>query len=59
MFLKLCVPLNEWTYRNAVKKFFFFRLSHAAVPSLLSIVFNRYIYLAKSGELKVNQARAL
>ena len=24
MFLKLCVPLNEWTYRNAVKKNFFF-----------------------------------
>ena len=22
MFLKLCVPLNEWTYRNAVKKIF-------------------------------------
>lgn len=59
MFLKLCVPLNEWTYRNAVKKNFFFRLSHAAVPSVLSIVFNRCIYLAKSGELKVNQARAL
>ena len=59
MFLKFCVPLNEWTYRNAVKIFFNFQLSHTAVPSLLSIAFNRCVYLAKSGELKVNQARAL
>ena len=50
----------EWVdLQKCCKKNFFFQLSHTAVPSLLYIVFNRCIYLAKSGELKVNQARAL